>query len=150
MLHVECIERPEDQCLEVQIGYIIDWWWLLLDAAGWTNGLQWQTSRCATQAKKQKMVVCQKECLSLGGPGVQWPVILPSLEADGIRCSVKPASRIARRSRGWDAMAFAKAVTTQLPTWNGRAADCSTRPGSKRHNWHPHHFIAPARVTSIR
>jgi hypothetical protein len=24
MLHVECIERPEDQCLEAQIGYIID------------------------------------------------------------------------------------------------------------------------------
>jgi hypothetical protein len=22
--HVECIERPEDQCLEAQIGYIID------------------------------------------------------------------------------------------------------------------------------
>jgi hypothetical protein len=148
MLHVECIERLEDQCLEAQIAYTIDWRWLLLDAVGWTNGLQWQT-RCKT-SKKTKMVVCQKERLGLGGPGVQWPVILPPLEADGIRCSVKPASRITRRSSGWDAMAFAKAATAQLPTWNGRAADCSTRPGSKRHNWHPHHLIAPARVTSSR
>jgi hypothetical protein len=80
------------------------------------------------------MVVYQKERLDLGGPGVQWHVILPPLEAGGIRCSVKPASRIARRSRGWDAMAFAKSATTQLPTWNGRATNCSTRLGSKRHN----------------
>jgi hypothetical protein len=91
-----------------------------------------------------------ERALGPSGPRVQWPVILPPLEANGIRCSVKPASRIARRSRERDAMAFAKAATTQLPTWNGRATDCSTRPGSKRHNWHPHHLIAPARVTSSR
>jgi hypothetical protein len=113
-----------------------------LDAAGWTN------AAVARQAKK--MVVCQKERLGLGGPGVQLPVILPPLEVDGIRCSVKPASRIARHSKGSNATAFAKAATAQLPTWNGRATDCSTRPRSSCHNWHPHHFIAPAQVTNSR
>jgi len=37
---------------------------------------------------------------------VQRPVILPPVEAGGIRCSVKPASRIAHRSRCRDAEAF--------------------------------------------
>ncbi|KAJ1294946.1 hypothetical protein BS78_01G185200, partial [Paspalum vaginatum] len=47
-------------------------------------------------------------------PGAQQPVILPPLEAGGIRCSVKPASRIARRFRSRDGLAFAKSPTSPL------------------------------------
>jgi hypothetical protein len=63
------------------------------------------------------------------GPEPQRPVILPPLEADGNRCSVKPASRIARRSRYWGAIAFATASTAHYATWNGRAADYEPGPG---------------------
>jgi len=52
---------------------------------------------------------------------VQRPVILPPLEAGGIRCSVKPASRIAHLSRCRDAEAFAKAHTAHYATLKGRA-----------------------------
>jgi hypothetical protein len=51
------------------------------------------------------------------------------LEADGNRCSVKPASRIARHFRCWDTEAFATAATTHCTTWNGRAADSEPNPG---------------------
>jgi len=43
-------------------------------------------------------------------------VILPPLEAGGIRCSVKPASRFAHRSMCRDAEAFAKAPTAHYAT----------------------------------
>ncbi|KAF8672435.1 hypothetical protein HU200_049646 [Digitaria exilis] len=33
------------------------------------------------------MVVCQRGRMGLSGPAVQRPVILPPLEAGGIRCS---------------------------------------------------------------
>ena len=86
----------------------------------------------------------------LSGPRVQWPVILPPLEAGGIRCSVKPASRNTHHFRCWDVKAFTKASTTHYTTWNGQATNCATRPRPIRHTWHPHHLIAPARVTSNR
>ena len=96
------------------------------------------------------MVVCQRGRKGLIGPGAQRPVILPPLAAGGIRCSVRPASRNAHHSRCRDAEAFAKAPTAHYATWNGRAAESNNRPRSTRHNWHPHHFIAPTRVTSSR
>jgi len=65
-------------------------------------------------------VVCQRVRLGPSGPGAQRPVILPPLEAGGIRCSVKQASRNARRSRCRDAKAFAKAPAAHYATWNGR------------------------------
>ncbi|RCV42254.1 hypothetical protein SETIT_9G202000v2 [Setaria italica] len=60
------------------------------------------------------MVVCQRGRMGLSGTEAQRPVILPPLEAGGIRCSVKPASRIARRSRCRDAKAFAEAPNGPL------------------------------------
>ncbi|KAG2548054.1 hypothetical protein PVAP13_9KG134000 [Panicum virgatum] len=73
------------------------------------------------------MVVCQRGRLGPSGPGAQRPVILPPLEAGGIRCSVKPASRNARRSKCRDAEAFAKAPAAHYATWNGRAAECDNQ-----------------------
>ncbi|PUZ38404.1 hypothetical protein GQ55_9G193700 [Panicum hallii var. hallii] len=67
------------------------------------------------------MVVCHRDGGlperahgSKAGLEAQRPVILPPLEAGGNRCSVKPASRVARRSRCWDAKAFAEAPNSPL------------------------------------
>ena len=90
-------------------------------------------------------------CEARGGPRAQRPVILPPLEAGGIRCSVKPASRNARRSRCRDAEAFAKAPAAHYATWNGRAAECDNQTQAQsaaigiRTTLMP-----PARVTSSR
>ncbi|KAF8672454.1 hypothetical protein HU200_049666 [Digitaria exilis] len=89
--------------------------------------------------KKKKMVVCQRGRMGLSGPAEQRPVILPPLEAGGIRCSV-PRHRGLRQG----------AQQPNYATWNGQTAECSHRPRSKRHNWHPHHLNAPAWVTSSR
>ena len=114
----------------------------------------YRSDKCKHMGKREKkckkMVVCQEGRMGLSGPAAQRPVILPPLEAGGIRCSVKPASRIARHSRSWDAKAFAEAAAAHYATWNGRAAECDNRPRPKRHNRHPHHLVAPARVTSNR
>ncbi|TVU32103.1 hypothetical protein EJB05_23821, partial [Eragrostis curvula] len=56
----------------------------------------------------------QYDIYILLGARVKRPVILPPLEAGGIRCSVRPASRNARHSRGRDVKAFAKAPGSPL------------------------------------
>nr|CAB3499225.1 unnamed protein product [Digitaria exilis] len=81
----------------------------------------------------------QSRWLTEDGPAEQRPVILPPLEAGGIRCSV-PRHRGLRQG----------AQQPNYATWNGQTAECSHRPRSKRHNWHPHHLNAPAWVTSSR
>ncbi|EEF34889.1 conserved hypothetical protein [Ricinus communis] len=55
------------------------------------------------------------------GLGRHQLVILPLPRAGGCRCSVKPASRCALRSRNQVTPAFAQGHIAQLSAWNGRA-----------------------------
>jgi hypothetical protein len=60
--------------------------------------------------KNKKMVVCQRQRVSLSGSGA---VILPPLEGHDISCSVKLGCDCS-----WDGHAFAESTIAHYATWN--------------------------------
>lgn len=99
----------------------------------------------------KKVVVRWSRLRDPSGPAVRRPVILPPLEADSIRCSVKPASRNACHSRepwGQSFRSSPAGPTTQLGT--GGPSMALPTQARRAIRQRPHHLNAPARVTSSR
>ena len=127
------------------------------------------TSQCSTkigkysqfifksQKSKQKIHLYaeqrKKVMVRLRGPsglGVQWPIILPPLEAGSCRCSVKPASRCACHIMDREAQLSHRPQPVHYATWNGRASNSTPRPGPQLYNSVHITLMPPTRVTSSR